>query len=335
LSRLRHVDNISSSKSTGQNIRRWTLIKSLRPLSVNSDEGIGYLPLTSETVISFDTTLTSFRNLAQTSLLTLHLDIRCGIIYQFSQILSGPEMPSATTGSVISSAREPGQPLPRVDSASLPPLSSGAYPFVLPTPPSSASPLVLRLNNDLIFFDANITSQLGLKERQFIAAGIGRLVDAYMVAGADNILVMNANGAERMRLDAMVVQQNLRGMIANIKRHQKIRDDAKTASAKADGLGIAAAPTTSSQEEQDDGILSATHTYYALFLDGADAVMKHVRDAKAQGRDVGYSYDELRTLIELCFSEALRGEDREESVRARKRMGDVLLQLGEAMWDDA
>lgn len=335
LAQLRHVDNTSSSKSTGQNIRRWTLIKSLRPLSVNSDERLVYLPLTSETVIPFDTTLLSFRNLAQTSLLTLHLDIRCGIVYQFSQILTGPEMPSSTPTSSSNTSREPGQGLPRVDSASLPPLSSGAYPFVLSTPPSSASPLVLRLNNDLISFDANITSQLGLKERRFIAAGIGRLVDAYMVAGADNVLVMNANGAERIRLDSLVVQQNLRGMIANVKRKQELQESAKVASAKADGLGISEKPEGGDGDgaEEEDAILSSTHSYYALFLDGADAVMKHVRDTKTQGRDVGFTYDELRTLIELCFSEALRGEDREESVRARKRMGDVLLQLGEVMWD--
>lgn len=60
-----------------------------------------------------------------------------------------------------------------------------------------------------------------------------------------------------------------------------------------------------------------------------------MKKAAALGRkgDIGYSYDEFRTLIELVFSAAIRGEDREESVRARKRMGDVLLGLGEVMWD--
>lgn len=324
LLQLRHVDNSASSKSTGQNIRRWTLIKSLRPLNANSGETPAYLPLTSETVIPFDTTVTSFRNLAQTSLITLHLDIRCGILYQLSQILCGPEILTSAGGN-----REPGQPPPRVDSANLPPLSSGAYPFVLNAPPTSASPLVLRLNGDLIAFDANITAQLGMKERRFIASGIGLLVDRYMVAGADNVVVMNANGAERMRLDAMVVQQNLRGMIANV-RQARTGSVGKTDTG-AKGLGISATDITGS--DADDGILTATQTYYSLFLDGADEVMKYVREAKAGGTDVGFSYDELRTLIELCFSEALRGEDREESVRARKRLGDVLLQLGEVMWD--
>ncbi|ETN40636.1 uncharacterized protein HMPREF1541_04915 [Cyphellophora europaea CBS 101466] len=320
LSQLRHVVNTPSSKSQGQNTRRWTLIKSLKPLSTDSPEKLTYLPLTSETVIPFDTTVTSFRNLAQTSLLTLHLDIRCGIMYQFSRILCGPDLPGSMGGG------EPGQNVQRVDSAGLPPLSSGAYPFVLGSPPGSASPLVLRLNSDLISFDANITAQLGIKERRFIASGLGRLVDRYMVAGADNVLVMNVNGAERMRVDAMVVQQNLRGMIANVRQTK----NGTTAPADMNGLGIVAA---SGDGNEDDGILTDTHAYYSLFLEGPDEVMKYVSNAKSSGKGVGFSYDELRTLIELCFSEALRGDDREESVKARKRMGDVLLQLGEVMWD--
>jgi exocyst complex component 4 len=321
----------TTSKSTiNQNTRRWTLIKSLRPLSSSGGTAQVYLPLNNETAVPFDTTLSSFRNLATTSLLTLHLDIRLGILYQFSQILCGPELPkSPTSATTPSSANETTTSLAqRIDSASLPPLSSGLYPFVLPTPPTSASPLILRLNNDLISFDTNIASHLGVKERCFIATGLARLVDRYMVAGADHILVMNANGAERMRVDAMVVQQNLRGMLAGVRHSPTTSTSAPATRA---GLGISDPATSNEGTEEDDGVLALTHTYYSLFLDGAEEIMRHVRDTKAQGKDVGFSYDELRTLIELCFSEALRGEDREESVRARKRCGDRLLELGEAM----
>jgi hypothetical protein len=328
LAQLRNVETTSASKQkAGSSVRRWTLIKSLRPLSTSSAEKPAYLPLTSETVIPFDTTVTSFRNLAQTTILTLHLDIRCGITFQLSRILCGPEISKSPAASGV----DPAQPL-RIDSASLPPLSSGAYPFVLGNPPSSASSLILRLNGDLIAFDANITSYLGNKERSFIAADLSKLVDRFMVAGADNILVMNANGAERMRVDAMVIQQNLRGMVANSATNAVAKPSA-IPNTDGNGLGISEATTNGSNADADDGVLAATHTYYSLFLDGPDEILKYVSNAKSSGQEVGYSYDELRTLVELSFSEALRGDDREESVKARKRMGAVLLQLGEVMWD--
>lgn len=72
---------------------------------------------------------------------------------------------------------------------------------------------------------------------------------------------------------------------------------------------------------------------YDLFLLGPDKVMAFVKENKAKQGGVGYTYDELRTLIELCCSAALRSADREETVRAKKGMQDCLLQLGELLWD--
>ena len=328
LTQLRHVETTTSKKSHSRNtsktdhIRRWTLIKSLKtPGAAHTGPAI-FLPLTTETAIPFDHILLSFRTLATTSLLTLHLDIRCLIIYSLSRILRGPELGGDNPTS---------SPINRIDSSALPPLSSGAYPFVLPSPPSSASPLILQLNNDLISFDASIASFLGIRERRFIVTGLAKLVDKYMVVGADNILVMNANGAERMRVDAMVVQQNLRGIAAVVSEHgQALKLPAEK------GLGIIRSSGTRSGKEtddEDDGRLASTHQYYTLFLDGPDEVIGFLKQRKAKSEQTGYTYDELRTLIELCFSEKLRGEDREESVKARKRSGEVLLGLGELVWD--
>ncbi|RMZ86035.1 hypothetical protein DV737_g303, partial [Chaetothyriales sp. CBS 132003] len=321
LAQLRHVDAAAGSTtshsrntSKSENARRWTLIKPIKPPGLSATGSANFLPLTSETVIPFDHTLTSFGSLATTSLLTLHFDIRCLAIYSLSRVLRGPDFGNNGTS-----------PPSRIDSSAFPPLGSGAYPFVLPSPPSSASPLILQLNNDLIAFDASIASSLGLNERHFIVYGLSKLVDNYMVIGADNILVMNANGAEKLRVDAIVVQQNLRGIAAGASE----RRGGLNAPTE-NGLGIVQDSDTA---ERDEGKLTRTYQYYTLFLDGPDQVINFIKEKKAKNDPIGYTYDELRTLIELCWSEKLRGEDREESVRARKRSGEVLLGLGELIWD--
>ncbi|EXJ79785.1 hypothetical protein A1O3_08069 [Capronia epimyces CBS 606.96] len=302
LAKIRQVETSSHSGlsharsgSQSKNARRWTLITTLRgPTKTPSLPGAAnpiFLPLTSETAIAFDQTVSSFRTLAQTSLLTLHIDIRCGIIHQLSRTLSGPGMVKPTS------------PIDNRDSSGSLPLDSGLYPYVLSGPPSSASPLVLELNNDLIAFDSNIAAYLGRKERDFILSGLARLVDRYLVIAADRIGVMNENGAERFRIDAMVVQQNLRAILAK------------------------------DVDDEDSGLLLSSSRYIDLFLSGPDSILQHVQDRKSQKKDVGYSYDELRTLVELWFSAKLRGEDREEAIRARKSLQDVLLALGEGMWD--
>ena len=333
LDRLRHVDNTTAKShvrntSKSQSTRRWTLVQHLKSPNAPHAAPLVFLPLNSETVIPFDTTLASFRALAETSLLTLHLDIRCGVIYQLSRILRGPELlnsPGAASNPGTDKVLSPS--LQRVDSSALPPLSSNAYPFVLASPPSSASPLILQLNSDLIAFESNISSNLGIKQRYFILSGLPKLVDKVMVTGADNVVVMNANGAEKMRVDAMVVQQNLRGLLASVTPTSLAPEPTST---PAKGLGISSAE---SLQNDNDALLTSTQQYYTLFLSGPDEIINFIRDAKAAGQDVGYTYDELRTLIELCYSEKLRGEDREESVKARKKMGGVLLSLGEGMWD--
>lgn len=334
LARIRQVETGTHSRlshgrsgSESKNARRWTLITSLRaPHKSPSLPGVAdpvFLPLTSETAIPFDETVASFRALAQTALLTLHIDIRCGIIHQLSRTLSGPGVAN------------PASPADNRESSGLPPLDSGLYPYVLSAPPSSASSLVLELNNDLIAFDSNIAAYLGRKERDFILSGLARLVDRYLVLAADKIGVMNENGAERFRIDAMVVQQNLRAILASTSSGRSSHRDMRESRIKADptGLGISTESPADEAEDEDSGLLTSSSQYIDFFLSGPDAVLQHVRECKAQKRAVGYTYDELRTLVELWFSAKLRGEDREEAIKARKSLQDVLLALGEGMWD--
>lgn len=316
--------------------RRWTLITNLKlgaqtiPHAQQATQI--YLPLTPDTAVAFDETLTSFRGLATKALLTLHLDIRCGIIHQLGRALRPPGAdPTLAQGVSSPTFTTPQGAMPQPPStreSTPPPLDSGLYPFVLPAPPTSASPLILDLNNDLIRFEASISSYLGRKERRFILSGLGRLVDRYLVVGADFVGVMNRHGAERMRVDGMVVQQVLRGLGVYGKRDNGTEGEIGTV-----GLGIHKQAAASGRtDNEDDALLTQSSQYYELFLQGPDAIMEHVREQKPKG-NVGYSYDELRTLIELCFSASVKGDDREESIKSRKRMGDLLLQLGEIMWD--
>lgn len=350
LTQIRNVEAAHTASTSKPAAKRWTLLTGLRSPTNKPASHPGairpvHLPLTPETAIPFDNTVSSFRGLAQTSLLTLHIDIRCGIIHQLSRALRGPDTNDSTN-----SPMSPDNTNTNNNRDSLPALDSGLYPYVLSSAPSSASPLVLELNNDLISFDANIATYLPRKEREFIIAGLAALIDRYLVVAADAIAVMNAHGAERLRIDATVIQQNLRAIMAASTETDKdlglLSDSYNNTgtgtgtSTAATGLGISTAETEPTNDEDvddaaaaDSGLLSSATRYFNLFLSGPDSILQYVRDCKAQNVDVGYTYDELRTLVELWHSAKLRGEDREESIKARKGQQEVLLALGEVMWD--
>ena len=319
LSRLRDVESAAStnarSRPTSQTQpRRWTLLTSLQPTRQRSPSAAGgdtiptFIPLNNESVIPFDNTLSSFRDLAQTALITLRIDVRLGIIHQLTRSLRGPNAsPSDETSSS-----------PPRDSSALPPTDSGLYHWFLPQPPTSASPLVLDLNGDLIKIDTTTSAYLGAKERAFLNRGLAKLLDRTLVVGADYIQVMNTSGAQRMELDILVLQQNLRNIAITGGSHKE---------------QTTAASSGSQLHDEDEAVLKQSAQFYDLFLQGPERVMSFVRDNKAKEGGVGYTYDELRTLIELCYSAALRSVDREENVKAKKGMQDCLLQLGELLWD--
>ena len=265
-----------------------------------------YLPMTKESVVHFDKILQDYGELAKLALLTLHIDVRCGVIYQLTRSLRGSDAPP------IDQAAE----APHQDSGAPPTTDSGLYHWILQQPPTAGSGLILELNNDLISFDTNASAYLGARERKFLTMGLGRLIDRLLVADADRIEVMNAYGAQRMGLDILVLQQNLRN------------------------IAIAPSPTPGSDVISTDGgagddadvLLKRSAQFYSLFLQGAGKVVDYAKAAKSQGSPVDYSYDELKVLVELCYSEGLRSKEREESVKAKKSLHDSLLCFGEVMW---
>ncbi|TQB71753.1 hypothetical protein MPDQ_007260 [Monascus purpureus] len=292
----------SESMHHGPRSRRWTLITAMRPQRDSFSQPV-YLPLNNVTANALDTTLQSLRKLATTALFALHIDIRCGIIHMLTKTMAGPE-PQAIRTSV------PATPSPNLNVN---------WWHILLNQPTAASSTVLQLNSDLIAFDTSISSYLGPEDRWFMTSGLARFVDRVFVACSRYIGAMNDNGALRLQLDVLVLQQNLKNIIID--------------------------PTA---EEPEVVALPRSAKFLEWFLEGADKALDYAKEEKeiytknsqealALGIDEPFTYDELKELVELCFSEILRGprgaENREDFMAAKKASADAMLRLNEIMWD--
>ncbi|KAJ5134369.1 hypothetical protein N7448_000608 [Penicillium atrosanguineum] len=317
LAKIRHVlDNTSQPESTvltsnGRPSRRWTLFGAMKPKrdSINSPV---YLPLNHETAEIFDQILHSLHGLGTKALLTLHVDIRCGIIHMLTKTMSGPNPPSVRNS-------EPTTPSPSTNES---------WWHIILNQPTAASPSILQLNGDLIAFDTNISTYLGPAEHWFIASGLARFIDRVFVACTRYIGAMNENGALRLQLDVLVLQQNLKNIII----------DTTT-----DSVTSPVDPAT-----QEIVALPRSAKFLDWFLEGAEKSLEYAKEEKeafaaqgdkalAAGNGEPFTYDELRVLVDLCFSEMLRGprgaESREDFMAAKKASADALLHLNEVMWD--
>lgn len=70
--------------------------------------------------------------------------------------------------------------------------------------------------------------------------------------------------------------------------------------------------------------------FFDLFTAGPDAIIGEVQ--KTGGKDLGLSYEELKAIIELCYSVSLSSSRREISIQAQRNLSDHLLQLSEHLW---
>lgn len=271
-----------------------------------------YLPLNRETAAAFDQTLQSLHGLGSNALLTLHVDIRCGIIHMLTKTMSGPNPPTIRNS-------EPTTPSPS---------ASENWWHIIMNQPTAASPSILQLNSDLIAFDTNISTYLGSAEHWFITSGLARFIDRVFVTCTRYIGAMNENGALRLQLDVLVLQQNLKNII--------IDPTAESASGTIDPAS------------QEVVALPRSAKFLDWFLEGAEKSLDYAKEEKetfaeqgdkalAAGNGEPFTYDELRVLVDLCFSEILRGprgaESREDFMAAKKASADALLRLNEVMWD--
>lgn len=169
--------------------------------------------------------------------------------------------------------------------------------YVLDQPVSDPDPRVLSLNADLVAYDETVVRFLRDREISFIHKGLGLLIDTFMVTNSGMVEAMNANGSGRMQLNILVLQQNLKNIEADVD-------------------------------------LDRAAKFFDLFDQGPEAVVKQAEEQKARGAGQKelFSYDELKTLVELYYSEQLSSPERGISTAARRAMGEHTLQLSEYMW---
>lgn len=337
LAKLRRITNSGShltQTDSGPAPRRWTLIgAAMKPKQEAVKQPI-YLPLSQETANALDQTLQSLRDLACNALFALHVDIRCGVIHMLTRTMAGPNNPSPQ--SVIAAAAEPTTPSPS---------TSTNWWHIIASQPTAASPTVLDLNNDLIAFDTNISSYLGPAERWFITSGLARFIDKTFVSCARYIGAMNDNGALRLQLDVLVLQQNLKNIIIQPPLPSSSSSDDPTSAEEDTDADTKPHPSP----EPEVVALPRSAKFLDYFLEGAERALDYAKDEKeffaaqgpekalAAGNGEPFTYDELHVLVDLCFSDVLRGprgaESREDFMAAKKSSADALLRLNEVMWD--
>ncbi|KAF1813168.1 putative exocyst complex component sec8 [Eremomyces bilateralis CBS 781.70] len=154
-------------------------------------------------------------------------------------------------------------------------------------------PEVTALNDDLVSYDEELGTLLQPSQHEYVKCGIGALMDQVLVHNAAKIPVMNDNGCGRMQLNILVLQQNLKNIEPN-------------------------------------ALLSRSAQLFDYFAAGPDEIIAQAKESS--GKDMGFSYDELKPIIELYYSEALQSTRREMAVQARRGLDDHLLQLSEHMW---
>ena len=143
--------------------------------------------MTQETVEAFDSILASMRALAATALLTLHIDIRLGVIHMLTRTLHAP--------------------------------------YLLAQQAQDADPSILSLNADLLSFADNLSTHLNTSAQHFITNGLSLLIDTLLVSNASQITAgMNDHGCSRMHLNILVLSQNLKSIQTNSDGHSNDLD---------------------------------------------------------------------------------------------------------------
>ncbi|EGX94963.1 Exocyst complex component Sec8 [Cordyceps militaris CM01] len=265
---LRHITahemDSSRQSMTRQANRRWTLMN--EPSKSTNETAPVVLPLTVDTVQTFDNLVSSYEELAGTALLTLHMEVRCRIVHSLRNTLS-PDV----------------------------------APYLLEQEVREPDPAILSLNLELVLFDETVARYLRAREVSFIRTGLSLLISSYLVGNAGMASPINARGSGRMRLNILVLQQNLK----NVEQ----------------GVDLARAAN-----------------YYALLDRGADAVVAKAEEDrdKKMGEEAGatqasntFTYEELKVLLELCMSEQMASPDRGLAAAAKRLLAEKLQEFSE------
>ncbi len=176
-------------------------------------------------------------------------------------------------------------------------LSPSSAPYLLEQVVNDPDPRIINLNADLVSYDETVVRFLRDKEISFVREGLGLLIDNFLVTNAGMVKAMNPYGCGRMQLNILVLQQNLKNIEADVSLNRAAR-------------------------------------FFDLFTEGPDAVVKQAKEEKeagGSGKEM-FTYEESKTLVELCYSEQISNTERGISTGAKRQMGEHLLQLSEYMW---
>jgi len=146
------------------------------------------LPLTKEMTIRFIAVLKTFQQLADVTLFTIRLDMRCRVIRLVDQ------MARRSSYRIEREASEP-------------------------------DPYIMELNNDLAKCDDATSTALGEVERRFVFSGLGSLISRLFISSSSHIRYVNESGAKKMQRNILAMQQNLK-TIQNGPKESDL-DDAK------------------------------------------------------------------------------------------------------------
>ena len=167
--------------------RRWTLGRQQK--APVAEEQQPMLPMGKDTVVLFDSVVNSFQELAGTVLFTLRAEMKCHVLYHLNLCMSGSSfnIPIASTNTTATGGG--------------------------PAPPQMDPDInLLNLNTDLVAFDEDVSVLLRTREETYLTKGLGSFMTDILVKQARKIKVMNKGGVEKMLLNILVLQQNLKNI---------------------------------------------------------------------------------------------------------------------------
>ncbi|KAF3925899.1 hypothetical protein ABW20_dc0104832 [Dactylellina cionopaga] len=266
LRKLRQVTDLEDpSKDEGTRTRRWNNVNS--QLSRDSSSPV-FLPLTAQLAEAFDGVVNTFTQLSNTILFTLRAEARTHAAHYIDLAVTKTS-------------------------------------WILENEATEADSQILTLNSELVWFDQDVTALLRYEEQRFIKAGLGIYFDHLLIRACGMIKEMNKKGVDKMLLDILVLQQNLRNLVL---------EDGVVGDGKA---------------SRDVVTLRRSDDYWRLFNTGPEDLLQRAKDGA-----LTYTYDELKDLVTLWYSESFRvGNRRESTLAARRSLNDHLIQLSELMWD--
>ena len=81
---------------------------------------------------------------------------------------------------------------------------------------------------------------------------------------------------------------------------------------------------------EPDIVLRKSAAFFEYFQQGPKAIVAMAQRSKGQGLEL--SEDEIKALVELCYSEQLNSSQRDIAAQAKRAMQQDMLLITESMW---